>query len=87
MTGSTANDGLRALFVSCTLEPSPGLSHTEGLMRVATEIMRINGVLIDEIRAVDHDIAPGVYPDMREHGFQTTRGRSCSGASWRPTSS
>ena len=26
---------------------------------------------VDEIRAVDHDLVPGVQPDMREHGFDT----------------
>jgi multimeric flavodoxin WrbA len=59
---------LRALFVNCTLKPSPGLSHTEGLMRISMEIMTRNGVSVDAIRAVDHDLAPGVYPDMTEHG-------------------
>jgi multimeric flavodoxin WrbA len=59
---------LRALFVNCTLKPSPGLSHTEGLMRISMEIMSRNGVSVDAIRAVDHDLAPGVYPDMTEHG-------------------
>jgi multimeric flavodoxin WrbA len=59
---------LRALFVNCTLKPSPAVSNTEGLMRISTEIMERNGVTVDTIRAVDHDIAPGVYPDMTEHG-------------------
>ena len=60
--------GLRALFVNCTLKPSPAVSHTQGLMDVAVAIMEANGVEVDVLRAVDHDIAPGVYPDMREHG-------------------
>jgi multimeric flavodoxin WrbA len=59
---------LRALFVNCTLKLSPELSHTEGLMRIAMEIMERNGVAVDVVRAVDHDLAPGVWPDMREHG-------------------
>jgi hypothetical protein len=33
--------------------------------------MDARGVTTDEIRAVDRDIAPGVYPDMTEHGFAT----------------
>jgi multimeric flavodoxin WrbA len=60
---------LRAAFVNCTLKRSPGVSHTAGLMDVSAAIMRAHGVAIDEIRAVDHDIAPGVYPDMTEHGW------------------
>ena len=59
---------VRALFVSCTLKPSPEVSNTEGLMRISTAIMERNGVEVDFVRAVDHDLAPGVWPDMREHG-------------------
>ena len=59
---------LRALFVNCTLKPSPELSHTEGLMGISMAIMETNGVGVDHVRAVDHDLAPGVWPDMREHG-------------------
>jgi len=33
--------------------------------------MKKHGVQVDVIRAVDHDIAPGVYPDMTEHGRDT----------------
>jgi multimeric flavodoxin WrbA len=59
---------LRAAFVSGTLKPSPAGSHTEGLMDVSRAILEANGVEVDLIRAVDHQIAPGVYPDMTEHG-------------------
>ncbi len=57
---------LTAVFVNCTLKPSPTLSHTAGLMEVPASIMRTNGVTVDLIRAVDYVIAPGIYPDMRE---------------------
>jgi multimeric flavodoxin WrbA len=60
--------GLRALFVNCTLKPSPEFSHTAGLMAVSAAIMRANGVHVDEVRAVDHHLAPGVQPDMTAHG-------------------
>jgi len=59
---------LRALYVNCTLKRSPDRSHTQGLMDLSVGIMRRNGVTVDEFRAVDHELAPGVYPDMREHG-------------------
>ena len=59
---------LKALFVNCTLKRSPELSNTEGLMRISTAIMERNGVEVNIVRAVDHDLAPGVWPDMREHG-------------------
>jgi multimeric flavodoxin WrbA len=61
---------LRALFISCTLKRSPDVSHTEGLAAISMEIMRRNGVEVELMRAVDHEIPPGVYPDMTEHGFE-----------------
>jgi len=60
---------LRALFVNCTLKRSPERSNTQGLIDLSAEIMRANGVAVDELRAVDHEIAPGVWPDMTEHGW------------------
>lgn len=62
---------LTALYVNCTLKPSPQQSHTQGLADKSIAIMKANGVAVDQFRAVDHDIAPGVYPDMTEHGFAT----------------
>ena len=35
----------------------------------SAEIMRANGVTVDNIRAIDHEIATGVWPDMTEHGW------------------
>jgi multimeric flavodoxin WrbA len=60
---------LRALFINCTLKRSPDVSNTQGLADISIEIMRRNSVTVDTIRAVDHDIPPGVYPDMTEHGW------------------
>ena len=33
------------------------------------EIMRRQGVTVDVVRAIDHSIATGVWPDMTEHGW------------------
>jgi multimeric flavodoxin WrbA len=62
--------GLSALFLNCTLKRSPELSHTEGLIQISRRIMEKNGVATELVRPVDLDIAPGVYPDMREHGWE-----------------
>ena len=62
---------LRALFINCTLKPSPSISNTQGLMDISMAILEANGVAVDQIRAADHDIVPGVYPDMTEHGAAT----------------
>lgn len=61
--------GLSALFLNCTLKPTGLLSHTEALLNVSREIMETNGVTAEILRPVDYEIPPGVYPDMREHGF------------------
>ena len=61
--------GLRAMFVNCTLKRSPDPSHTEGLVEASASLMRKHGVEVEVLRAVDHDIATGVYLDMTEHGW------------------
>jgi multimeric flavodoxin WrbA len=61
---------LKALFINCTLKKSPEMSHTQGLIDISMSIMETNGVATECIRAVDHDIAFGVWPDMTEHGWK-----------------
>jgi len=65
----TRYDDLRALFVNCTLKRSPEPSNTEGLVDVSRKIMEKHGIQVDVVRAIDHDIATGVWPDMTEHGW------------------
>ena len=60
---------LSALFINCTLKRSPEPSNTQVLMDNSIAIMRARGVSVETIRAVDHDIPFGVYPDMSEHGW------------------
>jgi multimeric flavodoxin WrbA len=60
---------LRALFINCTLKRSPEISNTQGLADHSIAIMRGQGVTVEVIRAVDHEIATGVWPDMTEHGW------------------
>ena len=62
---------LRALFFNCTLTRSPGVSNTQGLIDVSTRIMKKNNVQVEVIRAIDHGIATGIYPDMTEHGWES----------------
>lgn len=61
---------LRALFINTTLTRSPGRSHTQSLIDASASIMSANGARVDQFRSVDHPIATGVYPDMREHGWE-----------------
>jgi multimeric flavodoxin WrbA len=55
---------MRALIINCTLKPSPQTSNTEALARVVAEAMEKDGVTVDWVRAVDHDLKPGVESDM-----------------------
>lgn len=63
--------GLKALYFNGTLKKSPEVSNTEGLLRASMELMEDHGVKTELIRTIDHDIATGVYPDMREYGWKT----------------
>jgi multimeric flavodoxin WrbA len=56
--------------MNCTLKRSPEVSNTQGLADKSIAIMKRHGVAVDVIRAVDHEIATGVYPDMTEHGWE-----------------
>ncbi len=60
---------LGALFINCTLKRSPEASNTQALADIAISIMERNGVVVEVVRAVDHQIAIGVQPDMTEHGW------------------
>ncbi|HEV2087309.1 MAG TPA: flavodoxin family protein [Cryptosporangiaceae bacterium] len=76
MTDATAPpparyDDLRAMFVNGTLKRSPERSHTDGLIDRSRGIMERHGVAVEVLRAVDHDIATGVWPDMTEHGWES----------------
>ncbi|MFT4050174.1 MAG: flavodoxin family protein [Solirubrobacterales bacterium] len=61
---------LSATFINCTLKKSPEVSNTQGLIDISAGIMKKHGVKVTELRSIDHDIAVGVYPDMREHGWE-----------------
>ena len=62
--------GLKALFINTTLKRSPEVSNTQGLLDVSAEIMRRQGVEVENLRAVDITIPEGVWPDMTEHGVE-----------------
>jgi multimeric flavodoxin WrbA len=62
---------LKALFFNGTLKRSPERSNTDGLVEASQLLMQKHGVSTDIIRTIDHDLATGVYPDMREQGWST----------------
>ena len=63
--------GLKVIFFNGTLTKSPEPSHTEKLIKISQGIMEKHGVKTEIIRTIDQDIAVGVWPDMREHGWTT----------------
>jgi multimeric flavodoxin WrbA len=63
-------DDLRLVVFNGTLKRSPEPSHTDGLLAIPRAIFARAGVTVDEVRTVDHEIPPGVWPDMRAHGYQ-----------------
>ena len=67
----TKYDDLRAVIFNGTTKRSPEPSHTDGLLRIVTGIFDRVGVSHSEVRTADRDIPAGLWPDMREHGFDT----------------
>jgi multimeric flavodoxin WrbA len=57
---------MKALVVNCTLKASPETSNTEALAGEVVRELEGQGVEVETIRAVDHDIRPGVSSDEGE---------------------
>ena len=51
---------MKAVVLNCTLKQSPETSNTEALARVVTEPLEREGVVIEWVRVVDHNVLPGV---------------------------
>jgi multimeric flavodoxin WrbA len=71
MTQTYNFSDLKVLFFNGTLKKSPERSNTDGLIDASRQLLQHLNVTSEVIRTVDLDIATGVYPDMRERGWQT----------------
>ena len=60
---------LKVVVLNGTLKRSPEPSHTDGLIAIAAHIFRGVGAQVDVVRTIDHTIPPGIFPDMREQGW------------------
>ncbi len=60
---------LRALFINTSLKKKAADSHTGLLMKTSADIMRKQGVQVETVHLLEHQIPPGVYPDLTEHGW------------------
>ncbi len=65
----TDHSGLRAVYVNTSLKKRAEESHTQLLLNASATIMQKQGVRVDHIHMLDHDVPPGVYPDMTGHGW------------------
>lgn len=79
--------GLRALYINTSLKRDGGKSHTRLLMGASAEIMEKNGVSVEHLHLLDHQVPPGVYPDMTEQGWRVMTGRRSGTRSRRRRSS
>jgi multimeric flavodoxin WrbA len=62
--------GLKAIFFNGTLSKSPEPSHTDLLINISRKLMEKHGVQTEAIRVIDSGMATGLWPDMREHGWE-----------------
>ena len=60
---------LKAVIVNTSLKREPSESHTKLLLNVAGEIMERNGVMVEHVHMLSHQVPPVVYPDMTEQGW------------------
>lgn len=62
----TATTPIDALFVNCSLKRSAADSHTRRLLERVAGVMRCEGVEVEILHALDHDIAIGMAKDLDE---------------------
>ena len=59
---------LRALFVNCSLKKDKAESHTQRLLNRVAGVMETEGVSVEQIYLLDHDVAFGMDKDLTESG-------------------
>lgn len=62
-------DTLTALIINTSLQKRSDDSHTQVLLTAAGDLMAGQGVAVEHLHLLDHQVPPGIYPDMREHGW------------------
>ncbi len=59
---------LKALFLNCSIKKDKTGSHTQRLLNRAAGIMEAEGVAVEQMYVLDHDIATGMIKDGSEEG-------------------
>lgn len=62
---------INVLFFNTTLKRSPEISNTDGIINRSRTLFEDQGARVEVIRAIDHDIATGIQPDMTKEGWKT----------------
>ena len=62
---------LTALYVNTSLKRRAADSHTRTLLEASAQIARAQGVSVTMLHLLEHEVPPGVYPDMTEHGWSS----------------
>lgn len=60
---------LKALYINTSLKRNATESHTQLLLDASAAIMEAQGVETGHLHLAAHDVPPGIYPDMTEHGW------------------
>lgn len=60
---------IKVLFFNTTLKKSPAVSNTDGIIEASKELYEKQGAKVEIVRAIDHDIATGIQPDMTKEGW------------------
>jgi multimeric flavodoxin WrbA len=60
---------LNALYINTSLKKEADQSHTQLLLNASAAIMGKQGVRVAHVHLAAREVPPGVYPDMREHGW------------------
>ncbi|MCB0972606.1 MAG: flavodoxin family protein [Acidimicrobiales bacterium] len=61
---------LSAVFLNCSLERDPARSHTRRLIERAAGVMRSEGVSVEVLHLLEHEIPAGMHKDLTELGVE-----------------
>lgn len=64
----TGFSGLKALFITTALKKDGRKGHARLLMGASSVIMEKDGVAVEHLHMPDHQVPPGVCPDMTGQG-------------------
>lgn len=55
---------VQAMFLNCTLKPSPAVSNTQALIEKVADLMRRQGARVESVRVADHAVGTGISSDL-----------------------